>query len=152
MESLGKSVSHAADPSTSSGEDKGLSACVWWGCCFYKEASILPTRYTPCPEGEVLILRNCSWKPILTLQDKAKEGFEDVALSDKSLEISPCLSPGTRAWPVHFLLAIWSFGSLITIVCSLCSDLGNGSQACSPWVRDEDSRCQEGRPLSFSMS
>lgn len=31
MESLGKSVSHAADPSTSSGEDKGLRACVCGG-------------------------------------------------------------------------------------------------------------------------
>lgn len=67
-----------------------------------------------CPEEEVLILGNCSWLPILTLQDKAKEGFEDTVLSDKSL------SPGTRPWPVRFLLTIWSFQSLITIKSVLC--------------------------------
>lgn len=76
--------------------------------------------YTPYPGEEVLILENCSWLPIPAFQDKAKEGFEDIMLSDESLEASPWLSPGTRPWPACSLPPIWSFESLITIKSVLC--------------------------------
>lgn len=67
-----------------------------------------------------MILENCSWLPIPTFQDKAKEGFEDIMLSDTSLETSPWLSPGTSPWLASSLPPIWSFESLITIKSVLC--------------------------------
>lgn len=86
------SLSQRVEPSNTFGKERRKRIV-------HEEGAASMVSYTPYPGEEIWILENCSWLPIPTFQDKAKEGSEDIMLSDKSLEASPWLSPGTRPWP-----------------------------------------------------